>query len=95
MKIFLKIWFLKIGAAIEKGRLKELNQDSAPLMAAPNCRIAFVATSENEETYEDQLEVPVYEDTDRSSLIYELPVKCMDRYTWLQRGVALYLQTHC
>ncbi|XP_023289902.1 cytoplasmic dynein 2 heavy chain 1 [Orussus abietinus] len=87
------------GALIENRSLKDLEAGAAPVAAAPPCRAAFLleeVAGENSATGgkapSEVLQVPVYVDSKRTSVICSLPVGCPGsrRDVWLRRGVALH-----
>ncbi|XP_076748967.1 dynein cytoplasmic heavy chain beethoven [Xylocopa sonorina] len=96
------------GALIEDGMLIDLDANAASVAAAPNCQITFLPETYNENSAksktmgdylgnndsDDMLDVPVYTNPQRDTLVCSLPVRCpMDeRDDWLRRGVAFHLK---
>lgn len=100
---------ISTGAAIKEGILKELAIDDAPVVAVPDCQIAYLPSKNLENLTEENwkmdtdfesennnwLEVPVYTDSQRNLLICSLPVGCPEdeRDIWLRRGIAFHLRS--
>ncbi|XP_076387639.1 dynein cytoplasmic heavy chain beethoven [Megachile rotundata] len=96
------------GALIEEGVLRDLDANTASVIAAPSCQIAFLPEDYSEENAsykamgdrlgnygaENTLNIPVYANSQREMLICSLPVGCPkeEHDNWLRRGVAFHLK---